>query len=245
MRRDYKGISINTSKNTHETVFELVGNGPESRIVDVPCGSGAFVQRLKDHDYHHVYGIDIEDGLEIDHESFRQGDMTDRLPLDDESVDTLVCIDGIEHIDRQQDFIAEVIRVLRPGGEFIVSTPNISSIRSRLKWLLTGHHHKCNSPLDERNPGPLHHVALLSFREISYLLHSAGFHIEQITTNRTKAVSWLYLPLVPLLYLATLLVYNRRGKKEQTEQICMEVRKSMFRLPVLFGETMIIRAVRK
>ena len=100
MRRDYKGISINTSKNTHETVFELVGNGPEARIVDVPCGSGAFVQRLKDHGYQDVLAIDIEDDLEIDHGSFRQGDMTDRLPLDDESVDTLVCIDGIETICR-------------------------------------------------------------------------------------------------------------------------------------------------
>ncbi len=245
MRRDYKGISINTSKNTHETVFELVGNGPESRIVDVPCGSGAFIQRLKDHDYHHVYGIDIEDGLEIDHESFRQGDMTDRLPLDDESVDTLVCIDGIEHIDRQQDFISEVLRVLRPGGEFIVSTPNISSIRSRWKWLLTGHHNKCNSPLDEKNPGPLHHIGLLSFPEIRYLLHSAGFQIEQVATNRTKAVSWLYLPLAPFLYLATSLVYHRRGKMEQTESICNDVQKSMFTLPLLLGETMIIRAVRQ
>lgn len=245
MRRDYKGISINTSKNTHETVFELVGNGPGSRIVDVPCGSGAFVQRLKDHAYQDVLAIDIEDGLEIEHGSFRQGDMTDQLPLSDQSVDTLVCIDGIEHIDRQQDFVAEVVRVLRPGGEFIVSTPNISSIRSRWKWLMTGHHNKCNSPLDENNPGPLHHIGLLSFPEIRYLLHSAGFQIEQVATNRTKAVSWLYLPLAPFLYLATSLVYHRRGKMEQTELICNDVKKSMFSLPLLLGETMIIRAIRQ
>jgi hypothetical protein len=86
---------------------------------------------------------------------------------------------------------------------------------------------------------------LLSFPEIRYLLHSAGFQIEQVTTNRTKAVSWLYLPLIPLLYLATSLAYHRRGKMEQTEHICKDVKKSMFTLPLLLGETMIIRSVRK
>ena len=51
MRRSYKGISINTSKNTHEKVFSLINKDLNSIIVDIPCGSGAFVQRLKDHLY--------------------------------------------------------------------------------------------------------------------------------------------------------------------------------------------------
>ncbi len=85
-----------------------------------------------------------------------------------------MCIDGIEHLRRPFDFIAEVRRVLRIGGEVILSTPNISSLRSRLRWLLTGHHHKCPAPLDERNPNPLHHINMISFPELRYLLHSNG-----------------------------------------------------------------------
>lgn len=244
MRRNYKGISINTSQNTHETVFGLVSSDANMRVVDIPCGSGAFIQRLKDSGYRNVLGVDICDDLSIEHDEFLVGDMTAQLPLEDSSVDTLVCIDGIEHIDRQQDFIAEAFRVLRSGGELIVSTPNISALRSRWKWLLTGHHNKCNSPLDECSPSPMHHIGLLSLPEIRYLLHSTGFRITTVCTNRIKPVAWTYLPLVPLVYIATSLVYRKRGKKERTDQICNDVKRQMFSKAMLFGETMIVRAVR-
>ncbi len=42
----YKGISINTSKNTHERVFDFVKKDYKSIIVDIPSGGGAFMQRL-------------------------------------------------------------------------------------------------------------------------------------------------------------------------------------------------------
>ena len=242
MRRDYKGISINTSQNTHETVFGLVSSDADMCVVDIPCGSGAFIQRLKDSGYRNVLGVDICDDLSIEHDEFLVGDMTAQLPLEDSSVDTLVCIDGIEHINRQQDFIAEAFRVLRSGGELIVSTPNISALRSRWKWLLTGHHNKCNSPLDESRPNPMHHVGLLSLPEIRYLLHSTGFRITTVCTNRIKPVAWTYLPLVPLVYLATSLVYRKRGKKESTDQICNDVKRQMFSKAMLFGEAIIVRA---
>jgi SAM-dependent methyltransferase len=139
--------------------------------------------------------------LAFEHEGFLQGDMTKRLPFDDATVDTLVCIDGIEHIKRQDDFVHEVSRVLKSGGEFIVSTPNISSLRSRWQWLMTGHHYKCNSPLDEDNPNPLHHVAMVSYPELRYLLHTNGIRVHNVTTNRIKGISWLYGLLAPFAYL--------------------------------------------
>ena len=54
---------------------------------------------------------------------FLQGDAR-RLPLADASVDVVVSFETIEHFDRQGDFLREVRRVLRPGGSFIVSTPD-------------------------------------------------------------------------------------------------------------------------
>ena len=46
------------------------------------------------------------------------------LPLHDASVDVVTSFETIEHFDRQEDFVAEVRRVLRPDGCFIVSTPD-------------------------------------------------------------------------------------------------------------------------
>ncbi len=54
---------------------------------------------------------------------FVQGDAR-ALPLADASCDAVVSFETIEHFDRQNDFVAEVRRVLRPSGRFIVSTPD-------------------------------------------------------------------------------------------------------------------------
>ena len=54
---------------------------------------------------------------------FLRGDAR-ALPLADASVDIAVSFETIEHFDRQHDFLHEIHRVLRPGGCFIVSTPD-------------------------------------------------------------------------------------------------------------------------
>jgi ubiquinone/menaquinone biosynthesis C-methylase UbiE len=245
MRNSYKEIEINCAKGTHEKVFSLIKNNIDSSIVDIPSGYGAFILRLKDNGYKNITAIDIENILRIEHDSFSTGDMTKDLPMKDNSVDTFVCIDGIEHIDEQFHFIKEAKRVLRVNGELIISTPNISSLRSRWRWLMTGHHNKCKSPLDENYPTPLHHIGMISFPEIRYLLHTNGLIIEQVSTNRIKPINWLYSIIAPFSFLYTSLTYRKSGRKENTTTINQEIKVSMFSLSVLFGETLIIRAVKK
>jgi ubiquinone/menaquinone biosynthesis C-methylase UbiE len=245
MRNSYKDISINTAKNTHETVFKMVNKNKNAKIVDIPSGAGAFICRLKDNGYDNILAIDIENSMKIDHEEFSIGDMTETLPIGGNSIDTLVCIDGIEHIARQEDFVKEVHRILTKGGEFIVSTPNISSLRSRWRWFLTGHHNKCKSPLDEKNPTPMHHIGMMSLHEIRYMLHVNGFEIIEVATNRVKFINYVYAFWLPLIYLITSGVYLKSGKKEGTSKVNAEVKKMMFSKSVLFGEVLILKAMKK
>jgi SAM-dependent methyltransferase len=46
-----------------------------------------------------------------------------RLPLADESMDAVVAFDVLEHIEDDETAVAEVRRVLRPGGAFLVAVP--------------------------------------------------------------------------------------------------------------------------
>lgn len=47
------------------------------------------------------------------------------LPFNDESLDVVTSFQFIEHIEQRLSFIKEVYRVLKPGGVFLCTTPNI------------------------------------------------------------------------------------------------------------------------
>lgn len=56
------------------------------------------------------------------------------LPFEDESFDCVVSFQVIEHIKRDKELVSEVCRVLKPGGRFIVSTPNKPMSLTRNPW---------------------------------------------------------------------------------------------------------------
>ena len=231
-----------TSKNTHAVVARLLAAEPRVRdVLDIPCGEGAFLGRLRQLGLA-GHGADIVNRVTLRGARFTAADMNAPLPFGDGSFDAVVCIDGIEHLERPFDFVRECRRILRPGGVLLLSTPNISALRSRWRWLLTGFHNKGKTPLDETAPNPWHHIGLVSFPEIRYLLHSNGFRITAIAANRVKAVSWLYTPLWPLAWLVTGLVFRRWEKDQAMRLRSAEVRRQLYSLPVALGETLIVKA---
>ncbi len=151
----------NAAKNTHQTVEKILLSDSSfdlsaRRVLDVPCGEGAFTARLMKHGMPVVPG-DIVDIFKVPENSdLTLFDMDQPFPFDDEYFTDIVCIDGIEHIERQFNFVRECNRTLKMNGTFVVSTPNISSARSRWRYFLTGHHNYCKNPLDEKNISPLH-----------------------------------------------------------------------------------------
>jgi len=47
-----------------------------------------------------------------------------KLPFADASFDLVTCFETIEHVEAQQEVIAELARVLRPDGTLLISSPN-------------------------------------------------------------------------------------------------------------------------
>lgn len=238
-----KNIPENTSKNTHHVVEQLISSAQRQRVLDIPAGAGAFTQRMQRLGIE-VHSADIENIMMVDNHHFRQADMNHSLPYDNNFFDAIACIDGIEHLERPFDFIRECCRVLKKKGHLVISTPNISALRSRWRWMLTGHHNKGKSPLNEANPSPLHHINMMSFPRLRYILHSNGFRVDTITTNRVKKVSYAYVPWVPFAYAKTRLVYSKEERDPQQRQRNREILKQSFGAPLLFGETMIVRATK-
>ena len=99
-------------------------------VLDVACGEG-YGSNILAGVARSVTGVDIDEGAvehareayRLDNLLFLRGNATD-LPVETESVDAVVSFETLEHIRDHDRFAAEVKRVLRPGGMFIVSTPD-------------------------------------------------------------------------------------------------------------------------
>jgi SAM-dependent methyltransferase len=237
-------IPENTSKNTHNVVADLLPKQNLQKVLDIPSGAGAFTQRLIKNKIE-VHSADIENLMQVSNEHFRRADMNQDLPYPDGFFDAVVCIDGIEHLERPFDFIRESCRILKKGGSVIISTPNINSLRSRWRWFWTSHHNKNKVPLNENKPSFLHHINMMSYQRLRYMLHSSGFQVDVVTTNRVKGVSWLYAVFIPVSYLFTKFVYNKEEKDPVQRKVNGEIVKHLFGSSLLFGETMIIRALKR
>jgi hypothetical protein len=107
--------------------------------------------------------------------------------------------------------------------------------------LTTGFHYKCHLPLDESRPDPLHHINMLSFPEIRYMLHRSGFAITRTAANRCKLISYLYAWLAPFSYLMTRSVLAAEpdpGQRQRNGEILRQLHSH----ELLFGETTIVLA---
>ena len=83
---------------------------------------------------------------------------------------------------------------------------------------------------------------MMSYHRLRYILHTNGFGMEKITTNRIKAINWLYLPLVPFVYIVSRIVIALAGDDEINRPVSREILGEMMRPALLFGELMIIVA---
>ncbi|MDC7228546.1 MAG: class I SAM-dependent methyltransferase [Spirochaetales bacterium] len=109
--------------------------GRRPSFVDVGCATGKLLSTMKDRGWD-VNGAEVcrpaaQYGIEKRGVDIHIGPL-ESAGIPDATVDVLHCSHLIEHLTRPDLFVAEVARILRPGGLFIVVTPDISGFQARL-----------------------------------------------------------------------------------------------------------------
>jgi SAM-dependent methyltransferase len=111
---------------TDEPIVADYLSGREPGVaLDAACGTGRFAEFLSRRG-HRVIGVDSSPDMlayarrRVPDGEFRLGEL-DRLPLPDDSVDVIVCALALVHVPRLQPVLAEFARVLRPGGDLVIS----------------------------------------------------------------------------------------------------------------------------
>lgn len=99
--------------------YSLVEGSTGKCALDVGCRDGYWSEKLRSKGYE-VASIDLEPHCP----GALRVDANESLPFDDDHFDLVWCTEVIEHVKDPAFTIAEFKRVLRPGGQLLLTTPN-------------------------------------------------------------------------------------------------------------------------
>jgi SAM-dependent methyltransferase len=114
---------------------EWMGTGRQT--IDVGCGSGFYTDFCR-HQGNTVVGLELTSQVHAVRAralDVCQGNVEGMFPFPQNTFSLALCIEVIEHLLQPDLMLAEIYRVLRPGGVLILTTPNYAYWVLRLLYL--------------------------------------------------------------------------------------------------------------
>lgn len=230
----------NTSPGLHEKVLELLANRSNGSILDVPAGEGRLSYHMKKAGYDVVAADIDEKGFKIPGIPCKRCDLNGELPFNAKTFNTIVCVEGIEHIENSFHLCRELARVLKDNGALIVSTPNILSIDSRLRFLFMGQFAFFGGYYGNKDNFYTYHINPAGFPQLKLALDKAGLVIEKMETNRPVTKGRSLFGGIVLLILSRIAVLMT-NKKEPDPAL----KKALCSPELLMGENIILYCVKR
>ena len=142
----------------------------DSRVLDLGCGTGAWLQRLGDSGFRDLTGIDRRrpDRFAVD-ANFICADLDRVASVELGTYHLVTAIEIVEHVANPEALIALAAEHLEPDGWLIVTTPNIYSLRLRTRFFLTGKQHGFDINYD---PEHIHPMMLYAAQRVIFPRHN-------------------------------------------------------------------------
>ena len=171
-----------------------MGGDARGRALDLGCGLGGFIPSLKSLGFE-VFAADMDfDSLAFcQQRGFEHCSEVDcyQLPYANDSFELVTLFDVAEHIEQDAVMLAEVSRVLKPGGRVMLSVPAYQFLYAN-------------------NDRIAQHYRRYTRAKISQLLTDAGLTVER-NTHTNVFLSPLIIPAVLVLKAVEALFLKRKS----------------------------------
>ena len=193
---------------THDLVMGVLSQETpmtnQTHVLDIGAGEGALSERLKKAGASVTACDYAPEQFKAQGIECRKCDKSGTLPFPDGQFDLAVAVEVLEHIDGHAGFFHEVARILKPGGLFLFTTPNILSLKSRIQFLFTGSFYSFGL-LEPFTDDPIHqHISPFTMNRYAWMLSQHGLSIHRVATDKVQTSSLLLSLLVPFIRLASL-----------------------------------------
>lgn len=153
--------------------FEKPRYVKNGKLLDIGCGNGRYLLTMRSLGWN-VQGVELSaDGLEVCHSAglnVHHGDLKS-ASLASDSFDVITARHLIEHVPDSHAFMAELARILKPGGKLIIETPNSDALGRA-----------CLGPKWFANEVPRH---LILFSSTSLQILANKYGLKQCTLNHS------------------------------------------------------------
>jgi len=196
-------------------------------VVDIPAGNGATTEILLNLGAN-VKPFDLfPEYFMLTNIKCERADILDKIPVDNNYADMLICQEGIEHFSDQLQVFKEFNRTLKLKGSLVVTTPSYSHLSAKLNYLLLENETSKLMPPNEiddiwmsdksiTNEIYYGHIFLIGLQKLRVLGKLAGFKIKEIRYVRLSKGSLILFPfLYPFILLRSFLTYNRNLRKNK------------------------------
>ena len=124
-------ISLGIDVKWRKKVLKLVASKKPERILDIATGTGDLAILMAQTGATEIIGADISEGMmEVGRKKLKEKKLDDRiqlvygdsenLPFEDNHFDAITVAFGIRNFENLEKGLAEILRVLKPGGIFVI-----------------------------------------------------------------------------------------------------------------------------
>jgi len=195
--KDFGGCAV----GLHDKVIELMIEEKRGTVLDAPSGLGELSYLLHKNGFKVIAGDIDKSVCKLKEVDFKQLDLNKELPFEDNSLDYVICVEGVEHLENPHHTIKEFSRILKPGGKAILTTPNVLNIFSRIRYLLIGYHEYFGDHFLHEDNFYVLHINPVGFPELNFILKRNNLEVEKVAMNKSVLFSRGFLFAVLMITL--------------------------------------------